>query len=226
MEATGSDDLLAAARLALDQDRKRQVGILAQLQAKFLYCRAVADQRRGAVPAHFIERAKGQGALQDLLQIARVAGLGDEFGSAERARVASITVVALPREDDDADVRRKLQQIRDQRKAFIGTMWQRRQSEVDEGQFRESAQLSQHLQAMWTRMTGDNLEERTHREAQGVTDQRIVVNDEEKWLVAQDGVRFAGHEGRGVARECACAALFHTCIGAKRFTSTTVDSRV
>jgi hypothetical protein len=58
-----------------------------------------------------------------------------------------VAVVALPGEDDDADLRGGLEQVGNQRKTLVRTMRHRRQAEVDQRQIRRSAQLPKQLQA-------------------------------------------------------------------------------
>jgi hypothetical protein len=82
----------------------------------------------------FVERAKRQRSLEDLLQIGRIARLGDEICGAEGARMTRVALVALPGEDDDADLRGGLEQVGNQRQPLVGTMRDRRQAEVDQRQ--------------------------------------------------------------------------------------------
>jgi hypothetical protein len=108
----------------------------------------------------FVHRTKLQRAREDLLQVAGAARFGDKIGSAERARMARITLVALSGEDHDAYPGCQLEQVGNQRKTLIGTVRYGWQAEVDQRQFRRSAQLSKQLQAMRTRMAGEHFEKR------------------------------------------------------------------
>jgi hypothetical protein len=155
------------------------------LHAELLHRRAVADQGRSAFPVPFVQRTKGQCALEDLLQVAGIAGLGNKVGCAERAGMARITVIALAGEDNDANLWRHFQQVGNQRKTLIRAMRRRWQSEVNQRQFRRSAQLSKQLQAVRARMAGNHFKQRRHRKTQAVTDQRVVVNDEQQRLFGQ-----------------------------------------
>src|SRR5712664_3191986 len=90
---------LAGSRFALDERREGRVGVLVDLAFQLLQCRALADQRIGLddpFPRDF-SRAKLQGVQQDLFEILRIAGLGDELGGTERARVPRVGSVVLAR---------------------------------------------------------------------------------------------------------------------------------
>jgi hypothetical protein len=99
--------------------------------------------------------------------------------------MARIAVIVLSGEDDDADRRGQLEQLGNQRETLIRTMRQGRQAEVDQGHFRQPAQLPDKLQAMRTRMAADDLEERAHRQPEAVTDQLIVIDDEQQRFFGQ-----------------------------------------
>jgi hypothetical protein len=203
MQATGGDDLLATARLSFDQHRERQIGILSKLHPQFFNGRTAADQRRCAVRlvVPFVERAKRQRSLEDLLQIGRIARLGDEICGTEGARMTRVALVALPGEDDDADIRGGLEQVGNQRQPLVGTMRDRRQAEVDQRQRWRSSQLSQQLHAMRTRVTGNHFKERTHRKTQGVTDQCVIIDDEQQRSFWQGGFRTSGHQALAPPKE-------------------------
>ena len=99
-----------------------------------------------------VEHAKREGAPENLLQVARIARLGDEIGGTQRPRMAGIAVLALPGEDDNPDLRDYLEQVGDQREALVGTMCQRRQAKVDQCQFGRPPQLPQQLQTVRARV--------------------------------------------------------------------------
>ena len=164
-----------------------------ELQAQTLHRQAFADQpcRAGGLPCAVRE---GQRLAQQRQQAARVTGLADEFHRTQRARVTGIVFAVLAGEDDDLHVRRMRQQVADQRETLVGTVRLRRQPEIDEGQLRRLAQLPEQRQAMRTGVAGDDVEFRREGMAQGVADQRVVIDDEEQGLVRQ---------GRGAAlQEC------------------------
>jgi len=93
------DQLLAGPRLALDQRGERRVGVLADLALQLLQGRALADQRIGlgdALPGD-LGGAELERVEQDLLEVLGIAGLGDELGGAQRARVPCVGGVVLSR---------------------------------------------------------------------------------------------------------------------------------
>ena len=184
MQTGGGDDFLATAGFALDQDRKGRIGILLQLQAQFLDRRTVPQQGRGRclLDMLHVQRAVAQRMVQDAQQGVRRAGLGDEIGRTERAGMAGIVVVTLAGKYDDARFRRSFQQLGNQRKAFVGAMRMRRQAEIDQRQFRRAAELPEQLQAVGARMTGDDLEGMAQRKAQGVGNERVVIDNEQQGL--------------------------------------------
>jgi hypothetical protein len=94
-------------------------------------------------------------------------------------------VAVLAGKDDDLHVRRMGEQVADQREAFIGTVRQWWQAEVDQRRLRRLAQLPEQRQAMRAGMAGDHVKLRREGMAQGIADQRIVVDDEEQGLVRQ-----------------------------------------
>jgi len=101
----------------------------------------------------------------------------------------------------DPDFRGNLEQIRDQRKTLVGTMWQRRQSEVDQCQLGRPAQLPQQLHAMRARVAAQHFKVRAQGKAQGVADQRVVIDDQQQWLFRRGDVRH--REGKQACRRCA-----------------------
>ena len=82
------------------------------------------------------------------MQFSRVAWLGNEVDGAESAGVAGVVSITLPREDDDLDFWRQFQQIRNEGKAFVRAVWQRRQPEVNQSKLGGAAQLLKQLGAM------------------------------------------------------------------------------
>ncbi len=89
--------------------------------------------------------------------MAGVAGLADELHGPQRACVAGIVVAVLAGKDDDLHVRRMGEQVADQREAFIGTVRQWWQAEVDQRRLRRLAQLPEQRQAMRAGMAGDHV---------------------------------------------------------------------
>src|SRR5713101_3409305 len=75
---------LAGPGFALDKRWEGRVGVLADLTLQFLQRGALADQGVGVGDPFSgdFSRAKLQGMQQDLFEILRIAGLGDELGGA------------------------------------------------------------------------------------------------------------------------------------------------
>jgi hypothetical protein len=79
------------------------------------------------------------------------------------------------------------QQVADQGETLIRAMWLGWEAEVDQRHLRRLAQLPEQRQAMPPGVAGENVEVRRQGVAQGVADQRIVIDDEEQGLVRQGG---------------------------------------
>jgi len=177
------DDFLAAARLALDQDGKVGVAILADLRAQLLHRNAAADQAARVFRLRRLGgqlgRLVGMDAQQGLQQLLGVGRLGDEIGGAEGAGVAGVGLVVLPGEDDDLDGRRMGQQVGDQGKPFVRLVRPGRQPEVDQRQFRRGVPAAQQADAVGPRAGGGDLEFASQEEGQGVDDERVVIDDQE-----------------------------------------------
>ena len=97
MEIAVGHDFLARAGFAFDQNRERRIGVLLQLTSELLNCRTGSDQQlRYWCCLPFLECPVGQCAFENQPQIARVAGLCDEVGGAERAGMTGKARIALP----------------------------------------------------------------------------------------------------------------------------------
>jgi hypothetical protein len=131
--------------------------------------------------------------LQHPVQFVRAAWLGDKVGRAERAGAAGVAGVILSRQNHDLDTRREIQQVGNQPEPLVRTMRERWQSQVDQCEFGQPAELPEELRAVWPRVTGDDLEGCAHRETQSVGDERIVIDDEQQRLLLQSGFRCVGH---------------------------------
>jgi len=103
---------------------------LRQLQAQTLHRQAVADQPGGIAGSLFFT-GKSQRLAQQGQQVARVAGLADEFDGAQRARMTGVVFAILTGENNDFHVRRVGQQVADQREALIRAVRLRRQAKID-----------------------------------------------------------------------------------------------
>ena len=165
--------LLAAARFAFDQHgvgRRRELGdLIFQLGER----RAFADQR------HIAARRGRQRARQHALELRRIARLGDELPGAERARVARIGGVVLPREHEDLHLRRVRQQIGDQLEALVGRMRGRRQAEVDERERRRGLQRAHQVDRRGARGARVHGVMDAEGEAQRLGDERVVVDQQQ-----------------------------------------------
>ena len=112
MEAAG-DDLLAGARLALDQDRGVGRSDAGDLVAQALQGRALAQQRwQVARPLEGAgEAALGDRAAHGEQQVGAVGRLGQVGGGAGLEALARGELVAVASEDDDRDVEAALAQV-------------------------------------------------------------------------------------------------------------------
>ena len=173
------DQFLAAAGLAFDQHRERRAGELRDLAFQFHQRRALADQFFGATGVAQFRVAYSQRPSEDLLQHRRVAGLGDEFGGAQCARMARVGGVVLPGENENAHLRRMREQVGDQLKAFVRRVRRGWQAQVHQRQLWRVGQLAQQLDRMQSRFTGEYLELGAQRKCQRVRDQGVVIDDEE-----------------------------------------------
>jgi len=175
------DQLLARARFALDQRREGRIRVLVDLALQFLQRRAPADQRVGAgdVLAGDLRRPELQRVKQDLLQGFRVAGLGDELRRPQRARVAGVRGVVLPREHQDLHRRRMREQVGDQLETLVGAVRLGRQPEVDQRELGRGIELSQQAHRMPAGVAHPDLEVLAKRIGQRVGDQRVVVDDQQ-----------------------------------------------
>jgi hypothetical protein len=170
----GRGELLAAARLALDQHRVGRSGELRDLALQLRQRRARADQLAFLGGRH-LERAR-----ERALEQRRVARLGDELPGAERPRVARVGGVVLSREDEDLHARRVREQVGDQLEALVGRMRRRRQAEVDQRERRRRGQLAQQLDRVRARVAGVDLVVGAEREGERVGDQRVVIDDQQR----------------------------------------------
>jgi hypothetical protein len=176
VQAVGHD-VLAGARLALDQHRVGQACILFDLRAQAFHLCADADQ--GGQRWRRVLMA-GPGELaQQCVERLRLRRFGDEFGGAECARVAGDDFLALAGQHDDARVRRMRQQVGDQCVAFVGAVRVGRQAEIDQRQRRRLRLITQPLDGRTARRMADHVEIRFKQEGQRVGDQRIVVDDQQ-----------------------------------------------
>jgi hypothetical protein len=168
---------LAAARFALDQYRERRIRVLLQLGAQQLHRRAVPDQlhSRRSRPG-----LRGEQIPQCLAQLVRVGRLGDEVGGAQGAGVAGVGFVVLAGEDDDRHVRRQGQKLGDERETFIGSMGGGGQTEVDQGCRRQMRQLADLRQRLEPVRRQNNGEIATKKIGEGVADQGIVVDQQQR----------------------------------------------
>ena len=117
--------------------------------------------------------------------MAGIAGLANKLDGAQRARMKGIVVATLAGEDDDLHLRRQGQQVADQREALIRAMWFGWQPEIDQGQRRRLAQLSEQRQAVRAGVAGNDVKVCGKGTAQCVADQRVVIDNEEQGLVGQ-----------------------------------------
>jgi len=177
----GRHELLAAARLALDEHRMGRVGELRELPAQPVERRALADQAE-AVSHGRRRRALGrlERALQRPAQRRRLARLGDELPCAQRPRVPGVRRVVLAREHEDLHLRRVREEVGDELEAFVGAVRRRRQAEVHQREAGRLGKLAQQLDGVLARVAGLHVEIRPEREGERVRDQRIVVHDEQR----------------------------------------------
>lgn len=195
VQAAAGDDLLAAAGLALDQDREGGVAVLPDLGAQLLHRDAVAEQAAGVLVRHRLRgklrRLVGVYAQERLPKLLGIGRLGNELERAEGAGMARVGFIVLPGQHDDLDARRVGEQVRDEGKAFVGLVRLGRQAEVDQGQFGRNALAAQQGNAIGAGAGGADLEFPAEEERQGVDDEGVVIDDQEGRLA---GFR-VGHAG-------------------------------
>ncbi len=172
---------LAGPGFALDERREGRVGVLADLTFQFLQRGALADQGIGVGDpfSRDFRRAKLQGVKQDLLEILRIAGLGDELGGAERARMPRVGGIVLAREHQDLHGRRVREQVADQLEALVGPVGHGGQPEVDQRKLRRFVELPQQTHGVLARIAHHDLEVLPEGVGQGLGDERIVVDDQQ-----------------------------------------------
>src|SRR5204862_7030841 len=119
-------------------------------------------------------------ALEHLLDRRRVAGLGDEFPGAERARVAGVGGIVLAGEYEDLHRRGVGEQVGDQLEALVGAVRRGRQAEVDQRKRGRGGQLAQQRDRGGARLAGLHLEILAERESERRGDERIIVDYQQR----------------------------------------------
>ena len=188
---------LAAAGLAFDQHRERRVGELRELALQLHQRGALADEFLGAGRAVLFRAQFGvthcQRARKDLLQCRGIAGFGDEFGRAQRARMARVRSIVLAREHEDAHAGRMREQVGDQQEALVGRMRRRRQSQIDQRQLRRLRQLAQQVDGVLPGFAHQHLEIGAERERQRIGDERVVIDDQQPRPALRRGLQGRRH---------------------------------
>ena len=166
---------------AFDERRKGRVGVLADLTLQLLQRGALADQGVGLGDSFSrnFGRAKLEGVQQDLLEILRIARLGDELRRAERARVPRVGSVVLAREHQDLHGRGMREQVADQLEALVGPVGHGGQAEIDQRELRGLVELPQQTHGMVARIAHHDLEILSERVRERLGDERIVVDDQQ-----------------------------------------------
>jgi len=132
------------------------------------------------MPPRNFGRAKLQGVKQDLLEILRIAGFGDELCRAERACVPRVGSVVLARQHQDLHGGGMREQVADQLEALVGPVWHGRQAEVDQRELRSLVELPQQTHGMVARIAHHDLEILSGvRRRESSVDEWIVVDDQE-----------------------------------------------
>jgi len=156
------DQLLAAARLTLDQHRERRIGELGDLALQLHQRRALADQSLGVAAAPLLGQelrfAERERAGQQPAQRFRVAGLGDELSGPRGACMPCVPGVVLPREHNNPHPWRVRQQIGDELEALLRRMRRRGQSQVHQRQLWRLGELTQAFDGVRPRLAGKHLE--------------------------------------------------------------------
>src|SRR5260221_122721 len=184
---------LAGPGFALDEGRKGRVGVLADLTLELLQRGALADQGVGfgdSFPRDF-GRAKLEGVKQDFLEILRIAGLGDEFCRAERARVPRVGSVVLARQHQDLHGRGMREQVADQLEALVGPVGHGGQAEIDQRELRSLVELPQQTHGMVARIAHHDLEILSEGVGESLGDQWIVVDDQEAGVAITETLAYA-----------------------------------
>ncbi len=172
------DQFLAAARFALDQNRKRRIGKLRNLLAQLFHEQALAEQAALGGGAEF-GGADLQCREQKRLERFGFARLGDKIDCTQGARMARIGFVALAREHDDFHPRRIGDQLGDQAKAFIRAMRRRGQPQVNQRELRRIIELPQQAFDLLAGIGDTDRKIPAQHEVEGIGDQRIVVDDQQ-----------------------------------------------
>ena len=93
-----------------------------------------------------------------------------------------IVGVTLPGENDDFDRRKLGRYFPDQRKSLVGSVRERREAKVDEGQVREEGALAQELQTVRSPVAEGDVKVRCEGERKGFGDQWVVVDNQQARL--------------------------------------------
>jgi hypothetical protein len=168
------DELLAAARLALDQHREGRDGELRDLAAQLLHRGARAHQLGD------LRRRLPPRAVEDAPEGCRIAGLGDELPGAERARMARVRRIVLSGENQDLHCRRMREQVADQAQTLLGGVRRGRQPEVDQREAGRLRELAHELDRPRPRIDREHLVVAAQSEGQRVGNERVVVDHQER----------------------------------------------
>jgi hypothetical protein len=107
--------------------------------------------------------------------------------------VARVGGVVLTGEHEDLHAGGMREQVGDELEALVGTVRHRRQAEVDQRELGRLGQLAQQLDGVLARVAGKHLEVRAKREGEGLRDERVVVDDQQRRLRLGRGLRQRRH---------------------------------